>query len=87
MNFSNLTVLYINCTLKKSPNVSHTETLMKVSQDILKKENVAFESIRFIDKDVASGVYPDMTEHGWEKDDWPEIYKKVIHCRCRSVPF
>ncbi|OIQ23794.1 flavodoxin family protein [Lacinutrix sp. MedPE-SW] len=79
MDFSNLTVLYINCTLKKSPNVSHTETLMKVSQDILKKENVTFESIRFIDKDVASGVYPDMTEHGWEKDDWPEIYKKVMN--------
>jgi len=21
--------------------------------------------------------YPDMTEHGWAKDDWPEIYNKV----------
>lgn len=77
MNFSKLKVLYINCTLKKSPDISHTETLMKVSQSILKKENVSFETIRFIDHDVAVGVYPDMTEHGWEKDEWPSIYKKV----------
>ena len=77
MNFSKLKVLYINCSLKKSPAISHTETLMKVSQNILKKENVSFETIRLIDFDVAVGVYPDMTEHGWDKDDWPDIYKKV----------
>ena len=77
MNFSKLKVLYINCSLKKSPAISHTETLMKVSQNILKKENVSFETIRLIDFDVAVGVYPDMTEHGWDKDDWPSIYKKV----------
>ncbi|SDS22482.1 flavodoxin family protein [Winogradskyella sediminis] len=78
MDFSKLKVVYINCTLKKSPAVSHTETLMKLSQNILEKEKVSFESIRLIDLDVASGVYPDMTEHGWDKDDWPELYKKVI---------
>lgn len=77
MNFSKLKVLYINCTLKKSPAVSHTETLMKVSQKILKKENVSFETIRLIDHDVAAGVYPDMTEKGWDNDEWPNIYKKV----------
>jgi multimeric flavodoxin WrbA len=78
MDFSKLKVLYINCTLKKSPAVSHTETLMKVSQNILKKENVAFETVRLIDTDVAVGVYPDMTEHGWDKDEWPAIYEKVM---------
>ncbi|WP_458628712.1 flavodoxin family protein [Winogradskyella sp. PC D3.3] len=78
MDFSKLKVLYINCTLKKSPATSHTETLMQVSQNILKKEKVSFETIRFIDCDVAVGVYPDMTEHGWDKDEWPSIYKKVI---------
>ena len=78
MKFSNLSVLYINCTLKKSPQKSHTDTLMKVSQGILKKENVAFETIRLIDEDVATGVYPDMTEHGFDKDSWPEIFNKVM---------
>ncbi|MDN3491211.1 flavodoxin family protein [Winogradskyella bathintestinalis] len=78
MDFSKLKVLYINCTLKKSPDKSHTETLMKVSQNILTKENVSFDTIRLIDFEVAVGVYPDMTEHGWKKDEWPTIYKKVM---------
>ena len=29
-------------------------------------------SIRFIDYDVATGVYPDMREHGWAEDAWPD---------------
>ena len=32
---------------------------------------------RPVDHEIANGVYPDMTEHGWESDDWPEIYDKV----------
>jgi multimeric flavodoxin WrbA len=27
---------------------------------------------------VASGVYPDMTDHGWEKDEWPDLTKRVL---------
>lgn len=42
MDFSKLKVLYINCTLKKSPAESHTETLMEVSQNILKKREGVF---------------------------------------------
>ena len=78
IDFSTLKAIFVNCTLKKSPQESHTETLMKVSQRILEKENVAFETIRLIDEDVAVGIYPDMTEHGFEKDSWPEIFKKVM---------
>ena len=77
MDFSDLKVLYINCTLKKSPDKSHTETLMNVSQHILEKEDVSFETIRLIDLSIASGVYPDMTKHGWQKDEWPNVYEKV----------
>jgi len=78
MDFSNINAIYINCTLKKSPQESHTSTLMNVSKEILRKENVSFEEIRLIDHDVASGVYPDMTEYGWETDEWPQLYKKII---------
>ncbi len=76
-DFSNLSALYINCTLKKSPRESHTQGLMDVSMEIMKKEGVEVESIRFVDHDVAFGVYPDMTEHGYDTDEWPEIYKKI----------
>jgi multimeric flavodoxin WrbA len=34
--------------------------------------------IRAIDFDIAPGVWPDMTEHGWETDDWPSICARVM---------
>lgn len=77
-DFSKLKAVYINCTLKKSPQKSHTDTLMEVSKKIMKKEGVKVESIRFVDHEVAHGVYPDMTEHGWSKDEWPALFKKII---------
>jgi len=78
-NFSNLNVMYVNCTLKKSPSVSHTSTLMDVSKRIMEKEKVTVDEIRLVDFDVASGVYPDMTEHGWDKDEWPQLFEKIIN--------
>ena len=36
------------------------------------------ESIRAVDHDIATGVYPDMTEHGWERDEWPAIFEQVM---------
>jgi len=78
LNFQSLKALYINCTLKKSPQKSHTQTLIDVSKSIMEKEGVSTEVIRLIDEDVATGIYPDMTEHGWETDVWPELFKKVM---------
>ncbi len=78
IDFSDISVLYANCTLKKSPEVSHTSNLMSVSQTILNNENVAFDEIRLIDYHVATGIYPDMTEHGWDQDDWPDLFKKIM---------
>jgi hypothetical protein len=31
--------------------------------------------IRAVDQKIATGVWPDMTEHGWEYDDWPAIHE------------
>ncbi|KAF2519986.1 flavodoxin family protein [Flavobacterium salilacus subsp. salilacus] len=77
-NFKGLKALYINCTLKKSPELSHTEGLMQLSVDIMKKEGVSVDMIRFVDFDVPPGVYPDMTEKGWDKDDWVTLSKQVL---------
>lgn len=76
-DFSELKALFINCTLKRSPQISNTGGLIDISKTILEKNKVSAEVIRASDHDIAPGVYPDMTEHGWEKDEWPEIYKKV----------
>lgn len=76
-DFSDLKALFLNCTLKRSPEPSHTDGLIRISQAIMEKNGVSVECLRPIDFDIATGVYPDMTEQGWEKDDWPQIYEKV----------
>lgn len=76
-DFSDLKALFLNCTLKRSPEVSHTQGLIDIAQAIMEKNGVGVEVIRAVDHDIAYGVYGDMTEHGWDKDDWPEIYEKV----------
>jgi multimeric flavodoxin WrbA len=76
-DFSNLKAVYVNCTLKQSPTLSHTDGLIKVSQTILKNEGVSFEHIPFADHEIPTGMQPDMTKHGADKDDWPEIFKKI----------
>ncbi len=43
----------------------------------MEKNGVSVEELRPVDYDIAPGVWPDMKEHGWGKDDWPEIYEKV----------
>ncbi len=77
LNFSGLKALFFNGTLKKSPEVSNTEGLLRASMALMEKHGVETELIRTIDHDIATGVYPDMRDYGWKTDEWPEIYKKV----------
>ncbi|WP_421791997.1 flavodoxin family protein [Hyphobacterium sp.] len=77
--FSDLRALFINCTLKRLPAASHTDALMDVARAIMKKQGVSVDTVRLIDYEVATGVYPDMREHGWDKDAWPDIWNKVRH--------
>ncbi len=76
-DFSSLRALFVNCTLKKSPERSHTDGLFRICEAILEKNGVTVEKIRFVDHDVPPGVYPDMTEHGFDRDPWPELFEKV----------
>src|SRR4051794_36990041 len=77
-DFSDLSAVYINCTLKRNPEKSNTRALADRSIAVMEKQGISVEVIRAVDHDIATGVYPDMTEHGWDKDDWPEIFEKVI---------
>ncbi len=70
--------LFINGTLKPSPQTSHTEGLIDISKTIMEKNDVEVEVLRAVDYVIAPGVYPDMTEHGAEQDDWPMLYQKVM---------
>lgn len=77
-DFSGLRATYVNCTLKKSPELSHTQGLVDASVQIMRDHGVEVDVIRFVDHDVATGVYPDMRDHGWEADEWPELSKGIL---------
>jgi multimeric flavodoxin WrbA len=77
-DYSDLSAVFVNCTLKRSPEVSNTQGLMDASIRLMRRHGVAVESLRLVDHDVATGVQPDMREHGWQYDAWPdEIWPKV----------
>ena len=77
-DFSDLRALFINCTLKRSPEPSNTQALADKSIAIMEAHGVAVDTIRAIDHDIATGVWPDMTEHGWERDEWPALSERVL---------
>ena len=77
-DFSGLSALFLNCTLKKSPVLSHTEGLINISKSIMSKNGIDCEVLRPVDYDIAYGVYPDMTEHGFNYDEWPQIYEEKV---------
>ncbi|MDV9171870.1 MULTISPECIES: flavodoxin family protein [Streptomyces] len=76
--FDDLTALFINCTLKPSPEVSHTQGLIDKSSAIMMARGVTTSEIRAVDHELAPGVYPDMTEHGFARDEWPALYEQVM---------
>jgi multimeric flavodoxin WrbA len=77
-DYADLEALFVNCTLKRSPEVSNTQGLIDKSMAVMRAQGVEVDCIRAIDHEIAIGVWPDMTEHGWERDEWPQIYERVL---------
>jgi multimeric flavodoxin WrbA len=78
LDFSGIRATYINCSLKRSPERSHTQGLVDLSSAIMHKHGVEVEVLRAVDHDIATGVYLDMTEHGWQSDAWPRIHARIM---------
>lgn len=78
LDFSDLSAVFVNTTLKRSPEVSNTEGLIDISRTIMEANGVSTEVIRAADHQIAWGVYPDMTDHGADADEWPAIFEKVM---------
>src|SRR4051794_11665164 len=69
-----LKALLLNCTIKKSPETSHTEALMRNVIGVLETLDTDCELIRAVDYDIPFGVESDMGEG----DEWPQILEKVL---------
>ena len=76
-DFTDLKALFHNCTLKRSPELSHTEGMINISKAIMEKNGITVDVLLPVECEIAYGVYPDMTEKGWETDKWPDIYRLV----------
>ncbi len=75
---ADLKALFVNCTLTRSPEPSHTQRLIDKSAAIMEGEGVAVDQFRAVDQDIATGVQPDMTEAGWDTDAWPQLFERVL---------
>jgi multimeric flavodoxin WrbA len=68
-----LKALFLNCTLKKSPETSNTEAFIKNAEKIFTELGVTSEIVRVVDHNVHFGV----TSDEGEGDAWPSILEKV----------
>ncbi|MGZ8765307.1 MAG: flavodoxin family protein [Acidimicrobiia bacterium] len=76
-DFSDLRALFISCTLKRSPEPSNTEGLAEIAMEIMRRNGIGVDLVRAVDHEIPVGVYPDMREHGYAGDAWPEIFETV----------
>ena len=76
-DFSDLRAVLVNTSLKTVAGERHTRLLLEVVGEIMSRNGVAVEQLHMLEHRVPPGVYPDMTEHGWERDDWPALWPKI----------
>jgi multimeric flavodoxin WrbA len=77
-DFSSLSAVVVNCSLKRSPERSHTQGLLDLPIAIMEANGVRVDLVRAVDLELPPGVQPDMTEHGWDRDDWPGLHRRIM---------
>lgn len=76
--FSDLSAVFLNCSLERDPKRSHTGKLMSRVGGIMRHEGVAVESIHMLEHQVGFGMVEDSTTVGDDRDDWPAIHAKIM---------
>ena len=66
--------LFLNCTLKPSPEPSNTEALARVLSAQLEADGATTEFVRLVDLDIKPGVKSDIGGG----DAWPGVREKLI---------
>lgn len=68
-----LKALFLNCTLKRSPETSNTSAFIDLARKMFAELDVETEEVRVVDQNVKFG---NSSDEG-EGDGWPGILKKV----------
>ncbi|PTL40061.1 flavodoxin family protein [Alkalicoccus saliphilus] len=73
--------LFLNGSLKQSPELSHTSGLLEEAAAWFEKLGIETEEIRLADYRILPGMKPDMGNG----DQWPDIMKKVMQAEILIV--
>jgi multimeric flavodoxin WrbA len=65
----------LNCTLKRSPEPSNTESLAQVVLEPLRDEGVEIDQVRLVDHVIEPGV---VSEAVTDADEWPAIRERLL---------
>jgi multimeric flavodoxin WrbA len=77
-DYRDLRAVIFNGTLKRSPEPSQTDGLLAIAKGIMQRAGVRVDEVRTVDREIPAGVWPDMTEHGYDRDEFPEIYRSLV---------
>jgi multimeric flavodoxin WrbA len=77
-DYRDLRAVIFNGTLKRSPEPSQTDGLLAIAKGIMQRVGVRVDEVRTVDHEIPAGVWPDMTEHGYDRDEFPEIYRSLV---------
>jgi multimeric flavodoxin WrbA len=76
-DFSDISALFINCSIKKDKAQSHTQLLIDKSAAVMQNQGVKVKQIYALDHDIAFGMIKDGKEEGL-KDEWPKIQSQIM---------
>lgn len=78
LDYGALRACFINCTLSRSPRPSHTDRMLDAVGRVMLRHGVAVDRIRAVDHLIVPGMSPDMTGEGWDRDEWPDVFPRVM---------
>jgi len=76
--YADLRVVVFNGTTKRSPEPSHTDGLLAIARRVFTGVGARCDEVRTVDHTIPPGLWPDMREHGYEADEFPEIYRSLV---------
>ena len=77
-SYGDLRAVVFNGTLKRSPEPSQTDGLLAIWRGVLERVGVQVDEVRTVDHVIPPGVWPDMREHGYDADDFPDLYRDLV---------
>lgn len=77
-DYTDLRAVIFNGTLKRSPERSHTDGLLAITRGLLERVGVQVDEVRTADHEIPPGVWPDMTTQGYDRDDFPVLYRDLV---------